>query len=155
MKIKWDIKKKRGHFRPSLNYHIRLESFEKALAVPAVRIQSLIPEIPNSHLSFCMPLENERCPGWEPVSYHPLSVPYFKHGETHGFIRLPFRNSREYPEVEESFKILRREYECIVLQAYSQGPVCVRGELDISTHTRTNIAAAVTARKMLGLCLDG
>jgi hypothetical protein len=149
MQITWRIDKKRGNFRPSLNYHIRLESFEKELAVHAVSIQSRIPLIPNPHLRACMPGENERTAGWTPTRFHTFSVPYYKTGEISEFIRMPFRASGEYPEVEASFSALRAVYEAVVKAVLAQPPIARQGEMGISRSTRETIAAAVTARRML------
>ena len=151
MQIKWSITKKRGNFRPSLNYQIILESFEKKMAVNALNIQSLIPEIPNSHLSFCLPGENERSLNWQPPGFHYLSVPFFKTGKISEFIRLPFRASGKYPEVEVSFKILRQAYEELVLNVYGQAPFEQKGELDICRSTKKKISAMVTADRLLSL----
>lgn len=145
MKINWTIAKKRGNFRPSLNYRITLEAFEKKLAVNAVSIKSTIPEIPNPHQGFCLPDTNERIPHWEASNCHYLSVPYFKKGEVNGFIRLPFRESREYPEVAASFQTLRESYETVVRQAYGQEPLHLENELDMSRRTKQEIAATITA----------
>ncbi len=152
MKINWKITKKRGNHRSSLNFHISLEPFEKELAIHAVCIQSLIPEISNSHQSFCLPHENERHPAWTPAAFHSISAPYFKNGEISGFIRLPFRSSGVYPEVKASFLLLRKKFEKIVQQAYGHAPVDTQDELDISQETRTLIAARVSAQKMLKFC---
>ncbi|MEA1966774.1 MAG: hypothetical protein U9N77_00895 [Thermodesulfobacteriota bacterium] len=149
MLINWKIKKKRGNHRPSLNYKIVLEDFEKKLAVPSIIIQSILPKIPNSHESFCLPGTNERDSFWKPEKFHYISVPYFKTGELSEFIRLPFRESRKYPEVEESFKSLRYEFEKTVKQAYGQEPFEYDNELEISRKTKQTIAAKITALKFL------
>lgn len=151
MRIKWNIKKKRGNFRPSLNYIITLESFEIKLAVNAVSIHSTIPRILKPHLSFCLPGENERDSAWEPESFHFLSVPYFKDGQISEFIRLPFRSSGEYPEVKASFEKLRKAYEIVVQKAYGLAPIEREEELDISQDTKVQIAAMVTADRFLDL----
>ncbi len=151
MKIDWQITKKRGHFRPQLSYELTLEAFEKELAIHAVQVESLIPRIPNSHLSYCMPGENERALSWHPEDFHVLQVPYFKDGYTRGFIRLPFRQSNEYPEVELSFKKLRNAYEIKVCEAYALSPFLQAGSLDISDNTRSSISARVTANRLLSL----
>ena len=145
MKINWTITKKRGNFRPSLNYKLLLEPFEKKLAVNAVTIKSTIPEIKDSHQNFCLPGTNERAPHWHPTGFHYLSVPYFKKGEASGFIRLPFRESGAYPEVAASFQVLRDEYEAVVRQAYGQNPIHLEEELEMSRRTKQEIAPAITA----------
>lgn len=151
MKIDWQIQKKRGNFRPRLKYTITLESFEKELAIHAVWIESQIPVIPNSHLSYCMPGEHERSLSWKPDRYHVFQVPYFKDGYMDGFIRLPFKESGEYPEVASSFEKLREEYEKKVRKAYAHPPLEQTGSLDISDDTRTRIASTVTANRLLAL----
>ncbi len=40
MHIEWKITKKRGYMRPILQYSVRLEEHEKALALPIVSIVS-------------------------------------------------------------------------------------------------------------------
>ncbi len=145
MKINWTITKKRGNFRPTLNYKITLEAFEKKLAVNAVSIKSTIPAVPDPHQGFCLPGTNERSPQWKGSNCHYLSVPYFKKGEASGFIRLPFRESREYPEVTASFQTLRDAYETVVRQAYGHGPLNLTDELEMSQGTKQEIAATITA----------
>lgn len=151
MQIDWKITKKRGNHRPTLNYTITLEAFEKKLAIHAVNVQSRIPEIPNSHESFCLPGENERHCEWCPKGFHRIQVPYFKKGVSHEFIRLPFRESGEYPEVEASFKALREHYETQVRHAYGHSPFETQGSLGITRVTRKQVAAKVTAERLLGL----
>ena len=151
MKIKWQIKKKRGNFRPTLNYTIVLEDYEKELAIHAVRIDTGIPEIPNPHLSHCQPGQDERSSGWRPTGFHRIQVPYFKTGRASDFIRLPFRASGEYPEVEAAFRDLRRIYEEEVCRAYGQAPIDQSGALGVSPETGRQIAARVTADRMLSL----
>ncbi len=151
MIVDWKIKKKRGNFRPVLTYNIKLESFERSLAIHAVNIESKIPYIPRSHENFCLPGENERHPNWEPKRFHRLQVPYFKTGETNGFIRLPFKESNDFPEVESAFRELRTVYEEKVCIAYNQAPFESKGSLDISCKTKEKVAAKVTADKLLAI----
>lgn len=151
MQINWTIKKKRGNFRPYLKYTLILEDFEKKLAVNAVSIQSSIPVVPDSHSSTCMPGINERNPDWQPERFHYLSVPHFKRGEIEDFIRLPFRASNEYPEVEASFRQLRHAYEKVVRKAYGHEPMDTDGQLGITAETKSCIAARVTADRILSI----
>lgn len=152
MKISWTIEKPRGNYRPSLNYTIILEDFEQALAVPSINIQSLIPKI-NCSKPYCMPNECERATQWQPADFHWISVPYFKEGIVQEHIKLPFRESGEYPEVESSFALLREKYEEVVKEAYSHEPISISEELDISSNTKQAIAASLTAKKMLSFCV--
>jgi len=151
MEINWQIKKKRGNFRPRLTYTITLESFEKKLAIHAVQVESHIPMIPSSHLSYCLPGQHERILSWKPDRYHVFQVPYFKDGYIDGFIRLPFKDSGQYPEVVSSFKKLREEYEKKMRSVYAHPPLEQTGSLDISEDTRSRIASRVTANRLLSL----
>ena len=151
MRIEWRIKKKRGNFRPTLTYHLSLEDHEKALAVHAVSIETRIPYIPRPHEGFCLPGENERAPGWTASSFWHLTVPHFKTGEIKEFIRLPFRASGEYPEVEQAFRDLRKRFEMVVTSVYAQAPYEKKGELGVGKKTAQDIAAAVVSQKLLGL----
>lgn len=154
MRIQWNIHKKRGNFRPVLAWTITLETFEIDLAVDALTIKSLIPRVPNSHQAFCLPGVDERVHNWAPERYHYLSLPsvtYIKNREIRNNIRLPFRESGEYPEVEESFEMLKTSYEDILRQTYGHGPISERGEMDISSDTKKMIAAKVAGAKLLNL----
>ncbi len=152
MKIKWEIEKKRGNFRPSLKYMIILEDFEKELGVDMVNLQSTIPKIDSPHIDHCFPDCHERKRCWQPKDYHWLSTPFFKDGATSGFIRLPFRENGEYPEIRQSFDKLRSQHEKLVREAYSKRPVEQTEELDFTDKTREAIAAALAAKKMLAFC---
>lgn len=151
MKISWKIDKKRGNYRAGLSYTITLEEYERELAVHAVNMCSFIPIIPDSEQNYCLPGRNERSPDWQADSYHYINVPYFKMGDLSNFIRLPFKESGCYPEVEQSFIKLRHIYEEVVKEAYGWEPVNHQDELDISKETKKHIAARVTAGKMLAL----
>ncbi len=152
MKITWNIKKKRGNHRPLLTYLIELEKFEQELAVPSINLRSSIPKISNPTATHCLPGEHERHPAWQPSEFHMICVPYFKDGSRSESIRLPFRESGEYPEIEASFTELRNRYEEVVKNAYAQEPIQDHGRLDISKETKKVIAASLTAKKMLNFC---
>ena len=134
-----------------MNFTITLEAFEKRLAIPAVWVDTKIPKLPRSHQSFCLPGENERADGWCPTDFHRIQVPYFKDGKTEEFIRLPFRASGEYPEVEAAFRALRSAYEAKVCEAYGHAPFEQKGTLGISERTRTKIAPQVSAQRLTAL----
>jgi hypothetical protein len=149
MKIQWTIRKKRGNYRPTLHYVITLEDFEKELAVSSLTIKSNIPKIPNPHQPYCLPDTNERVLKWKPQDYHFISVPYFKNGELEECIRLPFRESGVYPEVEESLRRLHFEHEKIVRLTYAHEPLNERKELEMLRDTRGHIAANVFSPRLL------
>ena len=151
MRINWKIEKKRGNFRPILRYTLTLEEYEQAIAMHAVTIVSSIPKVSDSYQAWCMPCCGEREDGWQPDDFHYLSVPYFKTGSSNGFIRLPFKESGSYPEVEESFRMLRTAYEQVVREVYSWKPTSEQGGLGITTETKEEIVATLAAQKMLTL----
>jgi hypothetical protein len=149
MKIQWRIEKKRGNFRPGLAYTMELEEYERRLAVEAVNIRSLIPWIEAPNEPYCLPECHERATGWQPEEYHWLTAPFFRDGRRTGFIRLPFRESNDYPEVAQSFTLLREAHEQVVQRAWGWQPHCETGTLDLSPEVRRTIAAKVTAERML------
>lgn len=151
MKITWKIEKKRGNYRPSLRYTISLEEHERAIAMESVRVESSIPRIPEPGRGWCLPGEDERADGWQPTEFHFLTVPWFKTGTDSGFLRLPFRSSAEYPEVEESFIRLRECYEEAVRAVYQWKPISLSGEMETSQKTKDAIAARLAAMQMLRL----
>ncbi|WP_310598654.1 hypothetical protein [Desulfobulbus sp.] len=149
MRIVWQIEKQRGNYRPSLNFTLELEEYEQRLAVEAVNVRSLIPRIEAPHQMYCLPGRFERAAGWCPLDYHWLAAPFFRDGSRHGFIRLPFRESGSYPEVEQSFTLLRETHEEVVRQAYSWEPISESHRMDISPDGRRAIAAKLTAERLL------
>lgn len=113
-----------------------------------------MPVIPNESRGWCLPGFDERAEEWKAKSFHLLSVPWFKIGQDAGFLRLPFRENGKYPEVEESFKKLRKEYEIIVCQAYRWEAIDEAGALHTTEETREAIAGTIAAKKMLELFGD-
>ena len=148
MKIEWKIKKRRGNLRPKLYYKIALEPFEIKLGVPMVRITSIIPKPPDAWESHSYPGEKERR-DWIPEIFYELYSPSHKTGCFEDMIRLPMRENCEYPEVEESFLLLRKEYEKKLKAAYHNAEFEIRGALGISAETKKQIAPGVIALKML------
>ena len=152
MKITWNLDKKRGNYRPTLTYAMVLEDFEREMAVDSISIRSLLPKLDRPDEAFCLPGTHERLEGWQPRDYHHISTPYFKDGQSSGFLRLPFRESGEYPEIEASFALLKQQHEARVRQTYAWQPLARQGELDLSGETREAIAATLTARRLLAFC---
>jgi hypothetical protein len=149
MRIVWNIEKQRGNHRPRLSYTLELEEYEQRMAVEAVNIRSFIPRIEAPHQTYCLPECFERAAGWRPLDYHWLTAPFFRDGVRNGFIRLPFRESGSYPEVEQSFALLREAHEQVVRRAYNWGPISEAGRLDLSLDSRRAIAASLTAERLL------
>lgn len=148
MLIEWKIEKKRGNVRPRLCCKITLSGFEKALAVSPLQIPSTIPKPPESFWEHCYPGERER-DSWKPGEYYYLSTPSHKQGELQENFILPWREDNQYPEVEESFKLLRDEHEKLLRRAYDSRPFELEGALDITPETKRHIAPAAAAERIL------
>lgn len=150
MRITWNIEKKRGNLRPQLTYQVVLEGHEKALALPLVRVESTIPEPPSSWQPHCYPHEFERA-GAAPAGFYQLSTPGHaraRHGCT---LRLPWREDNRYPEVEESFELLRQAFEQALEAAHASEPMDVSGELAVSANVKRRLAPSLLADRLLGL----
>ena len=78
MHIEWKITKKRGYLRPILQYSVRLEEHEKALALPIVSIVSTIPQPEEERQDYCYPGLFERAQGYTPTRFHTLEAPSHK-----------------------------------------------------------------------------
>ncbi len=150
MRIIWNIEKKRGNMRPVLRYCVKLEAHEKDLALPPVRVRSLICEPPNSWQAYCYPGNDERAGKTGHGEYF-LESPGHKGREKEHTLRLPWREDNHYPEVEKSFAILRTVLEEQLASAYASGPIDVAGEMNTSREMKTQIAPDVLAKRLLQL----
>jgi hypothetical protein len=148
MILEWKIIKKSGHMRPKLRYHVRLEEFEKDLAVPMVRITSIIPKPPESWQGHVWPGTNELGPGHE-QQYYDLFTPSHKTGEREEVLTLPMRENRLYPEVEDSFLALRRAYEDALMSAYENSAFEQEGRLELSLAVKKLMAPRTVAARFL------
>lgn len=147
MIIEWKVIKKRGNFRPMLNYVIRLEAFERELAVPQVIMDSSIERPADGWRSYCYPNQSER-KGGQGQSYR-LFTPDHKLGEIEDSLRLPWRENGEYPEIRDSFMRLREQFELVLKNAYDSQPIESEGRLELSEKTRKHIASGVAAQRFL------
>jgi len=66
-------------------------------------------------------------------------------------LRLPWREDNHYPEVEDSFRELRRAFEAALAQAHASEPLDLRGELALTQALRRELAPAVMAERLLRL----
>lgn len=150
MRIEWTIEKKRGNLRPVLLYQVLLEEHEKALALPAVQVVSTIPKPLDFWESHCYPGRNERSGKFEEGCYS-LNSPGHKEKGRQQTLRLPWREDNQYPEVEESFAVLRSVVEAQLTAAYESVPMSEQGELTTSSHMKVKVAPDVLARRLLQL----
>ncbi|PIE68814.1 MAG: hypothetical protein CSA21_05700 [Deltaproteobacteria bacterium] len=153
MKITWKIEKKRGNFRPILSWTITLEPFEQELAVSRVEVTTTIPKPPTAWESFCYPGVNERAEGWTCQDCLILDTPGHKTGSSSGSTRLPWRENREYPEVEEGFTALRDAFEQELMAVYDSLPMHETGALENSSEARKHLAPGFAAQRLL--CVVG
>jgi hypothetical protein len=150
MRIEWTIHKRPGHLRPKLRYEISLEAFEIELAVPMVRITSTIPKPPDAGQHYVWPGTKE-CGKEKPTQVYDLCSPSHKTGHCRETLMLPIRQGNDYPEVEASFRDLRRAYEDALLTAYANSAFETKGRLDMTSATKRRIAPAVAARRFLAV----
>lgn len=150
MNIEWLITKKRGNFRPVLQYTITLTDYERELGMPMVRLHSSIPKPPDASWEYCWPGQNERGT-WTPDEFHYLSTPAHKTGQAVETLRLPWRGNNEYPEVDASFQALRRTFEAALAEASASAPLKLCGSLETTGETRRVIAPAFAAERLLRL----
>lgn len=148
MNIEWTIIKKRGNFRPLLEYTVSLTEFECSLCLSGVRVESTIPKPPESSWSHCWPGQNERG-DWTPTQFHLLMTPSHKDGTTSARLKLPWREDNAYPEVEASFALLRTAFERALAHALDSAPMHVRGRLETSEPMRQAVAPALAAQRIL------
>ena len=149
MRIEWNIKKKRGNLRPKLYYKTELELFEIKLCVPMVQIVSTIPKPPDAWERHAYPGKKEREGVWDFETFYEIYAPSHETGCFEEMIRLPMRENCEYPEVEESFLLLRKEHEKNLKAAYQNAAFEIHGTLGISTETKKQIAPGIIALKMM------
>ena len=78
MHIEWNITKRRGNIRPILHYTVTLEEHERELALPFIRVDSTIPEPPDSWQEFCYPGQHERAGNPASGKTYDLEIPSHK-----------------------------------------------------------------------------
>lgn len=151
MRISWKIEKKRGNLRPLLSYNVTLEEHEKALALPPIRIVSSIPKPDEHWQEFCYPNTYERRETQKHAGFHELEVPSHKGHSWAQTLRLPWRSSNEYPEIDASFSQLRDAFELELKSAYASTPLELENSLETSDGAKEEIAPGVLAERFLAL----
>ncbi|GAB7081088.1 hypothetical protein [Megalodesulfovibrio paquesii] len=148
MRIEWTIIKGRGNLRPVLQYTVTLSEFEISLAVPMLQVESGIPKPPDAGWNFCWPGQNERS-DWTPSEFHVLVTPNHRSGKNTESLKLPWRASNEYPEVEAGFMALRQAFEEMLTETSRSQPMQVQGRLETSGEAKKQLAPAVVAARIL------
>lgn len=148
MKIEWSIEKKRGNYRPILQYRAVLNELERSLGLAAVAVESNIPKPPEASWSYCWPGQNERST-WTPSGFYLLLTPSHKDGQRSDSLKLPWREDNVYPEVGESFALLRLAFESALAQALASPAMAEKGALETSPAMRQAMAPAFAAQRIL------
>lgn len=148
MHMEWTITKQRGNSRPTLTYTLTLSEYETMLCLPAIRVESTIPRPPDAGWTHCWPGQNERS-GNEGVERYLIMTPSHKTGTVTERIRLPWRATNAYPEVEESFQLLRAAFEQELAAASTSLPMQETGTLETTADTKRTIAPACAAERLL------
>ena len=151
MHIEWKIIKKRGYYRPVLHYCVRLEEHEKSLALPIVSIESTIPQPDEDRQDYCYPGLFERAAGYKPTQFYTLEAPSHKGHSWTRSLTLPWRETNEYPEVEESFQRLRAALEAEIERADNSQPMSVSGSVQSSAAAKIMLAPNLLAERFLRL----
>lgn len=149
MKIEWTITKKRGNIRPMLHYCFVVESFERELALPPIRIESSIAEPLDACEEHCYPEKNERATSPLYNGFYMLEIVSHKGNLWPQKIRLPWREDNEYPEVEESFKKLRTVFEKELASANASVAMQKSSSLQITDTATQFVAPSILAERFL------
>lgn len=151
MIIEWKITKKRGYFRPVLQYSVRLEDHEKALALPIVSIVSGIPQPEEDRQDYCYPGLFERAADYTPTRFYTLEAPSHKGHSWTRALTLPWRAGNDYPEVEQSFQCLRDALEAEIEKADNSQPMNKNGSVQTSMAAKVMLAPNLLAERLLRL----
>ena len=116
--------------------------------MPMVRIESAIPRPPDPGRASCRPGSNERG-DWIPTEFYLIMTPTHKTGVLKERLKLPWRASNAYPEVEVSFTALREAFERVLEESADSAPMNVSGRLDTTKKTRRAVAPAFAADRIL------
>ena len=154
MQIEWKITKKRGYMRPTLQYSVRLEEHEKALALPIVSIVSTIPQPEEERQDYCYPGLFERAQGFTPTRFHTLEAPSHKGHSWTRSLTLPWRNNNQYPEVEQSFQRLRDALEAEIERADQSHPMDQNGSVQTSKAAKVMLAPNLLAEQFLRIAAN-
>lgn len=154
MHIEWKISKKRGYFRPVLQYCVRLEDHEKALALPIVSVVSTIPQPEEDRQDYCYPGLFERAEGYTPTKFYTLEAPSHKGHSWTRNLTLPWRANNEYPEVEQSFQSLRDALETEIEHADQSQPMSENGSVQTSSAAKVMLAPNLLAERFLSIAAN-
>lgn len=148
MEITWKLSKKRGNFRPVLNYKIIIGSDEKDLGIPSLSVDTKILKPIDSWESHCFPNNNERGGLYDKETYK-ITTPSFKKPEVKGRLMLAWRETLDYRDVEKGMELVRNEIEKEVLNAQKSLPIEKSGSIEYTSDFRKKAAPAIAAERFL------
>lgn len=151
MRIEWKIDKKRGNLRPTITYTVSQDEHEKVLALPPVRIASTIPKPEQHWEEHCYPGRFERAGRGDSGELHELETPSHRGRPWPQTLRLPWRENNSYPEVEESFLMLRDAFEEALRAANASLPMQEEHSLETTDAAKAAIAPGALAERFLSL----
>ena len=120
------------------------------MAVPVVRIKSTIPKPRESREHHIWPGTHEQGVH-APKECYLINTPSHKMKSQEELLMLPARPENTYPEVEESFRMLREAYEQALLTAYENSSFENQGRLEMTRATKERLAPAAAAQAFLSL----
>ncbi len=146
MRIEWEIKKKRGNWRPVLKYKCVFEDWENELEVQTGKTEITVPSAYDERKKACYPGEYERDEREQYVERKRLWL-----SSKENVVVLPWRpgKSPEYADVEEAMRKLMEEWERRVMEALESGSLNIQCTVEHSTEFKKKIAPLVAVRRML------
>ena len=151
MIIQWELTKKRGNFRPEVQYTLTLEPFEQELGIEQIHVTTALPKPPESWQGYCYPgcLERRDLAANFSQESYVITTPSHKTVTTCGSVRLPWKEGSDYSEVREAFELVRTTFEAAVKAAFDSAPLEVAEELSMSLELKQHISSGVAAKKLL------
>ena len=148
MEITWKLNKKRGYFRPVLDYKIVLSKDEIDLGIPPLKVDTKIPKPLNSWESHCFPEKNERA-GLIDESTYEITTPCFKNPSTASRAVLVWKENNDYSDVEKGMEIVRDRMEKEILKAQKSLPIKKNGVVQFSPDFREKGTPVIAAERFL------
>lgn len=148
MDISWKIQKKRGNYRPVLNWVITLEPAEMGLGMAPQAVDTGIPMPPAYWEAHCYPGQNERAGAGRQGSWEVIT-PSHRSGKAEGRMILPWREDNLYPEVSAGFERVRSAMEKALSLAVKSLPMDEEGKMTLAEMARKRLAPGLVADRML------
>lgn len=151
MKISWKITKKRGNWRPVLEYTCTKEKWEIDLAIPGGGETEVKIETAWSASERVFDGQDERSREGSEKNYLSLLSYPASHEKTHSWRhKLPWKPAAkpQYPEIKQAFNDLMRVWEAEVKKALASEEITETGEVEYSPEAKKEFAPYVAKQKM-------